>query len=95
MKRHEWQLATRRRELEQGKAPREVTFCIDEAEQAEYRRRWLEGDEIADIRRDIERRKEAAKAVATTATEAQDESETPQTDWWASPAFDDTRPSYE
>lgn len=65
-----WQLPSRRRELEQGKAPREVTFCLDEADQAEYRRRWLDGEEIRDIRRDIAARKSKAHEAILGGTEA-------------------------
>jgi hypothetical protein len=87
-----WVAPARLRELEEGKAPREVTFCLDEAEQAEYRRRWLDGEEIADIRRDIERRKE--KALEAAQEGAADEPETPQSDRWKSPAYRGSEPSY-
>ncbi|MFZ3332762.1 MAG: hypothetical protein WA197_19160 [Candidatus Acidiferrales bacterium] len=86
-----WQLPSRRRELEEGKAPREVTFCLDELDQAEYRRRWLEGEEIADIRRDLAARKDAA---AKASQEPQDEPDEPAADRWASKAFDGTRPTF-
>lgn len=64
-----WKIPARLREFESGEAPREVLFCIDPEEQAEYRRRWLDGEEIADIRHDIERRKEAEAAAAEVADE--------------------------
>ena len=69
-----WQLPSRRRELEQGKAPREVTFCLDERDQAEYRRRWLDGEEISDIRRDI-----AARGAETPSWEPASDAQETQT----------------
>ena len=73
-----WKIRARMRELENEEAPREVLFCIDPEEQAEYRRRWLDGEEIADIRRDIEHRKEAAAKAA--AAEVADEPSTKASD---------------
>lgn len=96
-----WKIPARMRELEEGKAPREVTFCLDEAEQAEYRARWLLGEEISDIRRDLADRKgskqqsHASWEPAGDAPETVSDTETPTPDRWASKAFDGSRPRFD
>lgn len=88
-----WKIRARMREFESGEAPREVTFCLDPTEQAEYRSRWLEGDEIGDIRRDIE----ARKAKAQDALREPPETDQPQSqaDKWRKDIYGDSGPRYD
>ena len=84
----------RLRVLESGEAPPEVTFRMDPVEQAEYRRRWLDGEEIADIRCDIERHKEAAAKAAQAAKTAEEELAQSPAEKWRADLYGDSGPSY-